>query len=72
MARLLEIENGIDPPKQVILRNVILQAEVVEKPPLIRRLQTHHRPALPINSTGDNESRFATDHNSEFINGIDP
>jgi hypothetical protein len=55
---LTKIEKVINSAEQMIGRDVILKAEIVKETPLIRRLETHHRRALPMNSTRKTESRF--------------
>jgi hypothetical protein len=68
---LAQVQDPIDPPQEVIRRNVILKAEVVEKPTLIPLQPPHHLPALP-RIRRKTESRLQTRSKTDFINGIDP
>jgi hypothetical protein len=49
-AHLLEIEKSVDPSKQVIFGDVVIEAEIV-KQLRRRRLHPHHRPAPPQSNT---------------------
>jgi hypothetical protein len=49
-AHLLEIEKSVDASKQVIFRDVVIEAEIV-KQLRRRRLHPHHGPAPPQSNT---------------------
>ena len=68
-ANFAQIEQVIDLPQQVVGRNMILKAKVVEKSPLIRRLPTHHRPIPPIRNRKDRITLPASAQ-ALVINGI--
>jgi len=46
LPNITQIKEAVDPPQQMIIRNVILKAEVV-KQPLRCRLRPHHR-SVPL------------------------
>ncbi len=64
-------EQAIDPPQQMIGRDVVLETEIVEELALIARQTSHQRPAL-LQTNRKTESQHQGCGKSDFINGIDP
>jgi hypothetical protein len=59
----------IDPSQKMVLRNAIIEAELVEQLTLVPPLPTHHRPVLRRRSRQQTESPFGTALNA-FIDSI--
>ncbi|MES2682128.1 MAG: hypothetical protein V4650_01290 [Pseudomonadota bacterium] len=49
LAQVTQIEAAINAAQQVVLRNVAVEIEGIEEPPLAARLLSHHLFALPEN-----------------------
>ena len=61
--------SAADPAQQMIGWDMILKAEVVEKPPLITQKPSHHRRIL-LQISSRTESRHQRFGKNDFINGI--
>jgi hypothetical protein len=56
----------VDPSQKMILRNAIIEAELVEQLALVPPLPTHHRPVLRRRSPQQTESPFAASLNALY------
>jgi hypothetical protein len=61
--------NHVDPSQKMVLRNAIVEAELVEQLALVPPPPTHHRPALRHRSPQQTESPFDATLNA-FIDSI--
>src|SRR5665648_741344 len=61
----------IDPAQKMVLRNAIIEAELVEQLALVSPLPTHHPPVLRRRCPQQTESPFGANLNA-FIDSIDP
>jgi hypothetical protein len=68
-ADIAQIEDPVDPSKQVIGRNMIFEAEIVKELALIRCQPTHHRTVL-LQITRKTESQLHSTIKNHFINSI--
>jgi len=59
----------VDPSQKMVLRNAIIEAELVEQLALVPPLPTHHRPVLRRRSPQQTESPFGATLNA-FIDSI--
>jgi hypothetical protein len=59
----------VDPSQKMVLRNAIIEAELVKQLALVPPLPTHHRPVLRRRSPQQTESPFAPSLNA-FIDSI--
>jgi hypothetical protein len=59
----------VDPSQKMVLRNAIIEAELVEQLAMVPPLPTHHRPVLRRQSPQQTESPFGTSLNA-FIDSI--
>ena len=59
----------VDPSQKMVLRNAIIEAELVEQLALVPPLPTHHRPSPPSPISEQTESLFGG-HLNAFIDSI--
>ncbi len=68
LAQAGQIDETVDPPQQMIVRNVALQAEAVEQRLLHHRPLTHHGSPPALRTTSESEASHR--RKREFFNTI--